>query len=169
MVVSSGQRQMLICQRLLQLCWQSLLRDPAEQPAAVSRMSTDHPSLTGAGPDVDAMKAVGKAHQHRSLHEFQATLKSYHHELQVSYTRSSLIGFLHGLSGSMLHENKHTHPAGWDLGLSIGLLQGTKQLLLVHCADKRHARPRPLLLWTTSWSHVLSPSVPMCRKLIPKA
>ena len=82
MVVSSGQRQMLSCQRLLQLCWQSLLRDPAEQPAAVSRMSTDHPSLTGAGPDVDAMKAVGKAHQHRSLHEFQATLKSYHHELQ---------------------------------------------------------------------------------------
>ena len=37
-----------------------------------------------AGPDVDAMKAVGKAHQDRSLHEFQATLKSYHQQLQVS-------------------------------------------------------------------------------------
>lgn len=35
-----------------------------------------------AGPDVDAMKAVAKAYQDRSIEEFQKTLQTYQKELQ---------------------------------------------------------------------------------------
>ena len=47
------------------------------QPEDVAAVVTSKLAKRYAGPDVDAMQAVAKAHENRSLEEYQDALKSH--------------------------------------------------------------------------------------------
>eukprot|EP00274_Cyanoptyche_gloeocystis_P003153 CAMPEP_0196657758 /NCGR_PEP_ID=MMETSP1086-20130531/25343_1 /TAXON_ID=77921 /ORGANISM="Cyanoptyche gloeocystis , Strain SAG4.97" /LENGTH=493 /DNA_ID=CAMNT_0041991017 /DNA_START=42 /DNA_END=1523 /DNA_ORIENTATION=+ len=55
-----------------------------------------------AGPDIDAMRAVAKAHTDRSVHAFEAALKSYHKELADD---SIIHAHLSALYNTLLEQN----------------------------------------------------------------
>jgi 26S proteasome regulatory subunit N6 len=77
--------------------------------------------LKYAGPDVDAMRAVAKAYENRSLGEFQATLQSFSAQLQDD---AVVHGHLTALYDMMLEQNL------------IRIIEPYSRVEVAHCADQ---------------------------------
>lgn len=88
------------------------LKVPSVSTPALQIMSSEVQDVPGiiaskaglkyAGADVDAMRAVSKAYENRSLSEFQSTLQSYSVQLQED---SVVHGHLTALYDMMLEQN----------------------------------------------------------------
>ncbi|KAI9737382.1 MAG: 26S proteasome regulatory subunit rpn6 [Cirrosporium novae-zelandiae] len=89
-LATSALQYMLLCKIMLNL------------PSDVTSLMTSKPALKYAGPNLDSMKAVARAHSNRSLEEYENALASYKNQLGAdSFIRSHL----RRLYDSMLEQN----------------------------------------------------------------
>eukprot|EP00743_Colponemidia_sp_Colp-15_P000667 GILK01000743.1.p1 GENE.GILK01000743.1~~GILK01000743.1.p1 ORF type:complete len:441 (+),score=84.56 GILK01000743.1:73-1323(+) len=67
---------------VLGLKYMLLCKIMTHHPDDVHNVISGKAGIKYAGPEIEAMKAVATAHEHRSLKEFEATLQKYSNELQ---------------------------------------------------------------------------------------